>query len=68
MWLKDAEVENSYSIEMSEWENSSYPDPITGRTVYNGMSYLHPEYDAEYDITHWVGTFPSGAKVVIFND
>lgn len=66
MWTKNPD--GTYTIERSEWENSSFNDPITGRTVYASDQYLTTHKDADNDVTYWTGTFPSGARVIIYND
>lgn len=66
MWteLQDGE----YTIEMSEWSAGGFPDPILGRTVYGFNRYLMPVKETDGDISYWIGKFPSGAKVTVYND
>ena len=66
MWQKLRD--GLYTIEMSEWSAGGFPDPVLGRTVYGFKRYLNPVKNLDNDVEYWTGQFPSGAKVMVFND
>jgi len=55
-------------VDMSEWSDGGFPDPLTGRTVYGFKRYLQPWYDVDGDVISWGGVLPSGATILVRND
>lgn len=60
--------DGTFTVDMSEWSDGGFPDPLTGRTVYGFKRYLVPEVNAENEVCGWAGILPSGAKLMVFND
>ena len=60
--------DGTFTVDMSEWSDGGFPDPLTGRTVYGFKRYLQPWYDADGDVISWGGVLPSGATILVCND
>jgi hypothetical protein len=60
--------DGTFTVDMSEWSNGGFPDPLTARTVYGFKRYLAEDKDREGEVLGWSGTLPSGAKLTVFND
>jgi len=58
----------SFSVDMSEWSDGGFPDPLTGKTVYGFKRFLKAELDPDGEISCWFGKLPSGADLVVWND